>query len=94
MIEGRILPLYVLAKEVKESETTESGLLIKPTLVMKKEHMIGEVVLTGDGTNLEEMKIKIGDKILFHPHSFRRFTHPIDQQEYLLVAQKDVMLMW
>jgi co-chaperonin GroES (HSP10) len=40
------------------------------------------------------MHIKIGDKILFSPHAFRKFVHPEDNQEYLLVHQKDVMLIY
>lgn len=91
---GRLLPLHVLGKEIQEAEKTESGLIFKPTAVMKKEHKTAEVVMVGVSTANEEMQIKVGDKILFSPHAFRKFVHPLDNQEYLLVAQRDVMLIW
>ena len=94
MIVGKILPLHVLGKEIQEEEKTESGLLITPIAVMKKEHKTAEVVMVGAGTANEEMQVKCGDKILFSPHAFRKFVHPLDNQEYLLVAQRDVMLIW
>lgn len=93
MIEGKILPLHILGKEIQEEERTESG-LFKPIAVMKKEHKTAEVVMVGASTANEEMQIKCGDKILFSPHAFRKFVHPLDNQEYLLVAQRDVMLIW
>ncbi len=92
MIEGRILPLLALVKQIALEEKTESGLFIPIT--RKIDNISGEVVLVGDSTPTETMHIKIGDKILFSPHAFRKFVHPSDSQEYLLVHQKDVMLIW
>ena len=94
MISGKILPLLSLVKEIKPEEKTESGLIFKPVAVMQKSNISGEVVLVGSSTPTEEMHIKIGDKILFSPHAFRKFVHPEDNQEYLLVHQKDVMLIY
>jgi len=89
-MEGKILPMYVLAKEILPKEKTEKGIILAPTV--KQPTIIGEVRLTGEGTKSEDMKIKVGDKILFSPNSFRRFVHPLDKEEYLLVHQKDVLL--
>jgi len=94
MIKGNILPLLSLVKEITPEEKTESGLIFKPVNVMAKSNISGEVVLIGGSTPTEEMHIKIGDKILFSPHAFRKFVHPDDNQEYLLVHQKDVMLIY
>jgi len=91
---GKILPLLALAKETIPEEKTESGLLIKPVAVMQKSNITGEVIMVGESTESEKMYIQVGDKILFSPHAFRKFTHPDDNQEYLLVHQKDVMLIF
>ena len=93
MINGRILPLFVVAKKIKEKPITDGGILV-PTEVIKTPTISAEVLLTGEGTPTEDMHIKVGDKILFSPHAFRSFVHPDDKQEYLLVAQKDVMLIY
>lgn len=93
MIRGKILPLFILAKKIKEKEQTEKGIFI-PTEVVKTPTINAEVILTGSGTATEDMHVKVGDKILFSPHAFRAFVHPDDKQEYLLVAQKDVMLIY
>jgi co-chaperonin GroES (HSP10) len=90
---GRLLPLFVLAKKIEEKEQTEKGILI-PTAVIKTPTVAAEVILTGGSTPTEEMHVKVGDRILFSPHAFRAFVHPEDKQEYLLVAQKDVMLIF
>jgi len=91
---GKILPLLALVKEIQPEEKTESGLLIKPIAVMQKSNISGEVIMVGDSTSTEEMHIKTGDKILFSPHAFRKVVHPDDNQEYLLVHQRDVMLIY
>ena len=87
---GKILPLYVLAKEIKPKTTTESGLLLPG--VIKQPTITAEVVAIGGSTKYDDMQIAVGDKILFGPNSFSRFVHPSDKEEYLRVAQKDVLL--
>jgi chaperonin GroES len=91
-MEGKILPLYVLAKEIQQQEKTERGIFIP--IVSKQPTVTADVILIGSGTKNEDMIISIGDKILFSQHAFRKFAHPLDKQEYLLVAQKDVLLIW
>jgi len=94
MIQGKILPTFVLAKKIKEKSTTDSGLRTIPVEVINSPTITAEVILTGKGTINEEMVINVGDKILFSQRAFRQFVHPQDHQEYLLVAQKDVMLIY
>jgi chaperonin GroES len=94
MLSGHILPLLSLVKEITPEEKTESGLLFKPVNVMAKSNISGEVVMVGESTSEEKMQVKVGDKILFSPHAFRKFAHPDDNKEYLLVHQKDVMLIY
>lgn len=93
MIEsGRILPLKVLVKEIKESDKTESGLIIKPVDVMRKKTHAGEVVLVGEGTPDIPMTIQAGDKVLHSPHSF--VAVEIDGQDYRLVNYQDILFYW
>lgn len=94
MVSGKIQALYCLVKEIVPEEKTESGLIFKPVAVMQKSNICGEVVMVGKSTPEVEMEIVIGDKVLFSPHSFRKFIHPIDINEYLEVHQKDVMLIY
>ena len=89
---GHILPLFILAKEIKAPEKTESGLIIAPTI--KQPTITAEAILTGGDSKHEEMKVKIGDKLLFSPNVIRKFIHPEDKQEYLLLHQKDLLLFW
>lgn len=90
--QGRILPLKVLVREVKESEKTESGLIIKPVDVIKKRTHVGEVVLVGEGTAEIPMTVNVGDKILHSPHSFVGVD--IDGEELRLVNYQDILFIW
>ncbi len=92
-MKGKILPTFVLAKKIKEKDHTESGLVI-PVEVMNSPTVVAEVVLTGESAPEEKMTINLGDKILFSNRAFRQFVNPLDKQEYLLVAQKDVMFIF
>ena len=93
MIEsGRILPLKVLVKEIKEADKTESGLIIIPIDVMRKKTHAGEVVLVGEGTSDIPMTIKPGDKILHSPHSF--VAVEIGTEEFRLVNYQDILFIW
>jgi len=92
-INGKVLPLFIVAKKIEEKSVSDGGILI-PTAVVKTPTIAATVVLTGKGTATEEMHVKEGDRILFSPHAFRSFVHPDDKQEYLLVPQKEVMLIY
>ena len=88
---GKILPLYILAKETKEQEKIEKGIII-PLAVIRQPSITAKAVLVGESTKHEDMKVNIGDNLLFSPNVIRRFIHPDDKEEYLIVHQKDVLL--
>jgi len=90
---GKILPLYVLAKEIPPEEKTEKGIIINLAAV-KLPTITAEVVAVGGSSKHDEMVIEVGDKILFSPNVFRKFVHPLEKTEYLLLHQKDVLLIW
>ena len=90
---GKILPLFILAKEIQKEEKTDKGIFL-PTAVMKQPTITAEAILTGGDSKNDEMKVKIGDKLLFSPNVIRKFIHPEDKQEYLLLHQKDLLLFW
>ncbi len=90
---GKILPLFILAKEIKKEEKTDKGIFI-PTAVIKQPTITAEAVLVGESSKNDEMKVKVGDKLLFSPNVIRKFVHPLDKEEYLLLHQKDLLLIW
>ena len=87
---GKILPLYILAKEIEPEKKTESGIIIP--LVHKNPTITAKAVAVGGDSKHEDMKVNIGDNLLFSPNVIRRFIHPDDKEEYLIVHQKDVLL--
>lgn len=92
---GRILPLRVLLRPIKEEEKTSSGLIYKPIDVIKKKTFAGEVVVVGDGVYLETpMKdiVHINDKILHSPHSYTAVE--VDNETLHLINIQDALFIW
>jgi len=89
---GRILPGKILVRPIKEEEKTASGLIYKPVDVVKKKSFAGEVVLVGQDLPNFPMVVKIGDTILHSPNAFA--TVEIDNEDFRLLNQGDVLFMW
>jgi len=88
-------PLYdnIVVKQLKEEETTKSGIVL-PDTINKEKPQQGEVIAVGPGKkdnngNLIEMSLKIGDKILFSRYSPNEVK--IDNEEYLVMKEGDVL---
>ena len=88
-------PLYdnIIVKQLKEEETTKSGIVL-PDTINKEKPQQGEVIAVGPGKkdnngNLIEMSLKIGDKILFSRYSPNEVK--IDNEEYLVMKEGDVL---
>jgi chaperonin GroES len=89
MTSGNVLPTKVLCKAlVAKEEKTQSGIYI-PTVAQKESTTTADVVLTGEGTTLNPMPVKVGDRILFSPHACQKIT--LDKTEYLLVDSRDIL---
>ena len=86
-------PLFdrvVVEPNIKEN-VTESGIVLPET--SQERPQVGVVVAVGDGENLDnqqvEMKVKIGDKILFNKYSGNELK--LDGKTYIVLRQIDVI---
>jgi len=86
MSELNIEPLgsRVLIRPLEQENKTSSGLLLPETA--KEKPQTGEVVAIGDD---EEIKLKVGDKVLFAKYSGTEFK--LDGTEYILFEAADVL---
>ena len=86
MSEINIEPLgsRVLIRPLEQESKTASGLLLPETA--KEKPQTGEVVAIGDD---EEIKLKVGDKVLFAKYSGTEFK--LDGVEYILFEATDVL---
>jgi co-chaperonin GroES (HSP10) len=89
---GRILPGRLLMREIPESEKTESGLIFKPSLIVKQRTHVGEVVLVGDQLPTLDHNIQVGDRILHSPNAFTNVT--IDNVEYRLMDAQQALFIY
>ena len=74
----------VLIRPLEEESKTASGLLLPETA--KEKPQTGKVVAIGDD---EEIKLKVGDKVLFAKYSGIEFK--LDGVEYILFEAVDVL---
>lgn len=74
----------VLVRPLEQESKTSSGLYLPETA--KEKPQTGEVIAVGDD---EDMKLKVGDKVLFAKYSGTEFK--MDGVEYLLFDVNDVL---
>jgi chaperonin GroES len=74
----------LLVRAVEEQARTSSGLLLPETA--KEKPQVGEVVAIGDD---EEIKLKVGEKVLFAKYSGTEFK--LDGTDYLLMECSDLL---
>ena len=74
----------VLIRPLEQESKTASGLLLPETAKEKPQN--GEVAAIGDD---EEIKLKVGDKVLFAKYSGIEFK--LDNAEYILFETADVL---
>lgn len=86
MNELKIQPLgtRVVIKPLEQESKTASGLYIPETA--KEKPQSGLVMAIGDS---EDVKIKLGDKVLFAKYTGTEFK--LDNQEYILMECNDVL---
>jgi len=80
----------VLAVEVEKNKMTQSGIALSNQNESVKK---AEIIAVGDGAIEDgffvEMKVKIGDKILFEEHCSIPFLE--GGKKYLLIKQTDIL---
>ena len=86
-------PLFdrVVVEPFKNESVSKSGIVLPNTSQERPE--IGKVVAVGDGENFDgvktEIKVKIGDKILFEKYAGIEIK--IDEKKYIVLRQIDIV---
>jgi co-chaperonin GroES (HSP10) len=91
MTQGQILPTKLLVKEIKKEDTTTKAGLVILADSRKDPNIVGDVVLTGIGTEKVPMLVHEGDRVFFNTHSFQ--TVRFEDVDYKLLDVRDV-LFW
>lgn len=89
----KIKPLAdrVVVKPLEQESKTKSGIII-PDTAKEKSHK-GEVIAVGPGRyddgQLIEMRVKIGDKVLYKEYGGDEFK--LDGQEVIILKEEDII---
>jgi len=88
-LKGKILAGKVLVKPSEAEEKTASGIIIPETAKEKPQH--GKVVMVGSEKKDEPMEIKVSDQVLYGKFAGQELN--IDNEDYLLLSQSDVLFV-
>ena len=88
-LKGKILAGKILIKPSEAEEKTASGIIIPDTAKEKPQN--GIVVMVGGDKKDEPMEIKVGEKVLYGKFAGQELT--IDDEDYLLISQSDVLFI-
>lgn len=86
-------PLFdrVVVEPNQKTNITNSGIVLPET--SQERPQTGVVVAVGDGENLDnqkvEMKVKIGDRILFNKYAGNELK--LDEKNYVVLRQIDII---
>ncbi|MCD6354538.1 MAG: co-chaperone GroES [Prolixibacteraceae bacterium] len=86
-MKGKILAGKILVQPQEPEEKTPSGIIIPDSA--KEKPQVGTVVLVGADKKDEPMELKAGDVIFYGKYSGTELN--IDGEDYLLMAQTDVL---
>jgi len=88
-LKGKILAGKILVKPSEAEEKTASGIIIPETAKEKPQN--GKVVMVGADKKDEPMEIKVGDQVLYGKFGGQELN--IDDEDYLLISQSDVLFV-
>lgn len=88
-LKGRILAGKVLVKPSEAEKKTASGIIIPETAKEKPQN--GKVIMVGADKKDEPMEIKVGEQVLYGKFAGQELT--IDDEDYLLISQSDVLFV-
>jgi len=86
-LKGKILAGKILVEPREAEEKTQSGIIIPDSAKEKPQE--GTVVLVGADKKDEPMEVKVGDAVFYGKYSGTELL--IDDKEYLLMSQTDVL---
>ncbi len=92
----KVRPLHdrIMVKRIEEEESVKGGIIIPDSAREKQQQ--GEVIAVGDGKITNEGKripldVKVGDRIIWSKYSGTDLPVKIDDQEYLIVREEEVL---
>ncbi len=88
-LKGKILAGKILVKPSEAEEKTASGIIIPETAKEKPQN--GKVVMVGADKKDEPMEIKVGEQVLYGKFAGQELN--IDEEDYLLISQSDVLFV-
>lgn len=85
----KVVPLgnRLLIKPIKEEEKTEGGIVLPDSA--KEKPMKAEVVAVGDGEDVKDLDIKVGDKVIYSKYSGTEIK--IEDEEYIIIDAEDIL---
>lgn len=87
----KIKPLFDKILLIEEQEETNTGIVLPD--ITKDKPNIAKVIAVGNGGIIDgnevEIKVKVGDKVLFNKYATSEFK--IDKTTYLLIKQADIL---
>lgn len=88
MAEIKFKPLAdrVLVKPLSAEEKTKGGIIIPDTA--KEKPQKGDVVAVGCGTKDEEMKVKVGDQVVFGKYAGTEIS--FEDEKYLILKEDEI----
>ncbi len=86
-LKGKILAGKILVEPIAAEEKTASGIIIPDSA--KEKPLQGKVVLVGADKTDEPMEVKVGDTVFYGKYAGTELN--IDNADYLLMAQSDVL---
>jgi len=73
----------------RKAETSKGGILLPDSAQERPRE--GEVVAVGPGENSEPVSLSVGDRVLFGPYSGTEVKGDGGDEEYLILAEDDVL---
>jgi chaperonin GroES len=86
-LKGRILAGKILVQPQEAVEKTAGGIIIPDSA--KEKPQLGTVVKVGADKKDEPMEVKVGDTVFYGKYSGTELQ--IDNENYLLISQSDVL---
>lgn len=78
----------MVVKPITQEEITKSGIVI-PDTVEKEKKEEGKVIAIGDGDKIKQLKLKVGDKVIFGKYAGDEIE--IDDVEYKVLKDEDLL---
>lgn len=89
-LNGKVIAGKILVKPAAAEEKTASGLYIPDSA--KDKPLQGEVVLVGNALKDQTAEVKVGDVVMYGKYGGTELN--IDGEDYLLIAQSDILYIF